>query len=1090
MYNSPRFRFLLVLAVLSTLLGGPPSKVSAAGYGLSPGTLTLTSTYNSIGIELPFTNDDNANAQASLEFKRSSDSTWRRGLQLWRTDDGSSVPGRAFYGSAMLLEPGTRYDVRVTLADPDGTSPSIVTSSVATRADDTRPASTLVPTHFVSVSGNDGDTGTSTSASWRTLEKAFVSAPSGAVVRVAPGSYAPPASQRTTPITLMAQNPAVDDSRAPINAGNRSVIEPQTISSPIGGSGAYVAPWVKVGLKGPATGATYSVWKWAASPLSSARRMTFAESQGTPPKRVAYWDRKSGTYGSYTMQTPEGWAEVLHKNDTYNYGFASFNSDVYVRMPGDLDPNQYYVTVAGNPRVGFAGPSTRLTGFELRATDISYSTNARFGVADHNFVMNGNLNYTGTQGPPAQYPSDHAVEFNLLRDTGTWSTNPSYPAIPWAFVKANIRIGGSSTSWGRVGAAAETFTVFGRGGARRLVFRYNTVEGYFNGVGGYNVGYDRYSQQDTDVYENTFRQIADDALEPEQQAINWRIWDNRIEHASVGMSTGPVDYGPLYMFRNEIWKLGNSGVGADNLGDKGVGVLGFKYSGSSTPPARVYVVHNTFWSDSAEAGGGAQWAGGGTSPERFWLRNNIFRMTRYAFEAPGGKWSEDYNHFATTDTTRGFAYAGTRYTTNVASYRSASGQGARTNIAGDFIHPTVVDGAMTNATAGDLSLRSGSVFVDAGTPVPNISDGSGQYSGGAPDLGANESGETAALPAPTTSPSPTVSPTPTTAPSPTATAVITEPAPTSTPTPDEGGTATLTPVADTYVQGNKSGTNFGAQTAVKTDTSPIQIGYVRFDLSSLAGKAIQKAVLRVSVTNGSPNTQVFKYTTDAWAERTLTYATRPAHGAQFATNAGGSAGSTRDIVLTAAAQAKAGGMLSFAIENTGSDSFDFSSRENTASAPKLTVTYGEGATSTPTPTATSTSSPAPTSTSTPSPTATPSSGQSVTSFTLINADTDQAIGTLVDGGTIDFSLLGTRNLNVIAKTSPSLVGSVRFAYDTDSDYRLENGAPYALEGNAGSDYYSWTPSLGGHTLTATPYSQSDAGGTAGTPLAIRFTVQE
>ena len=66
MYNSQRLYFLLILAVLSTLLGGPPNRASAAGYGLSPGTLTLTSTYNSIGIELPFTNDDNANAQASL----------------------------------------------------------------------------------------------------------------------------------------------------------------------------------------------------------------------------------------------------------------------------------------------------------------------------------------------------------------------------------------------------------------------------------------------------------------------------------------------------------------------------------------------------------------------------------------------------------------------------------------------------------------------------------------------------------------------------------------------------------------------------------------------------------------------------------------------------------------------------------------------------------------------------------------------------------------------------------------------------------------------------------------------------------------
>src|SRR4051794_13401047 len=40
----------------------------------------------------------------------------------------------------------------------------------------------------------------------------------------------------------------------------------------------------------------------------------------------------------------------------------------------------------------------------------------------------------------------------------------------------------------------------------------------------------------------------------------------------------------------------------------------------------------------------------------------------------------------------------------------------------------------------------------------------------------------------------------------------------------------------------------------------------------------------------------------------------------------------------------------------------------------------------------------------------------VTGLTLINADTDQPIGTLTAGSTFDFALLGTRNLNVRADT--------------------------------------------------------------------------
>jgi CubicO group peptidase (beta-lactamase class C family) len=117
-----------------------------------------------------------------------------------------------------------------------------------------------------------------------------------------------------------------------------------------------------------------------------------------------------------------------------------------------------------------------------------------------------------------------------------------------------------------------------------------------------------------------------------------------------------------------------------------------------------------------------------------------------------------------------------------------------------------------------------------------------------------------------------------------------------------------------------------------------------------------------------------------------------------------------------------------------------------------------------------------------------SSGK-VTALTLMNANTNQPILTMTNGMTITLSNLPTRNLNVRAVTSPSLVGSVRFGLDGNSNYRTETIAPYALAGDDSGDYRAWTPSVGSHTLKATPYSGTNATGTAGTPLTIGFTVK-
>ena len=389
-----------------------------------------------------------------------------------------------------------------------------------------------------------------------------------------------------------------------------------------------------------------------------------------------------------------------------------------------------------------SAPDVRLSGFEIRTVDLWFTATASRGIVDHNLFFGSGLTYRGESKAPSTYSTDQLVERNRFVDTGLWSVDPANPAIPWNFIKNAIFINGKATDWSRVGAEAETTAIGARGGARQTVIRYNTIDGFFNGIGVYNEGFDRYSQADTDIYDNLLRQISDDSFEPEQQAINWRIWNNRLEEVSTALSTGPVAYGPIYFFRNEVWRLGSRGVGADGRGDKGVGIVAFKFSGQSKPAARIYVVNNTFWTDQPGADGGNQYAGGGKESERFYLRNNIFRMTRYAFSPPvnsagkADRWDEDYNSFFTSDPTRGLNYGSNRL--DVAAYRTASGQGAHSN-AGDTGNAFRTEPALTDAAGGNLTLGAGSPQIDAGVPVPNINDRAGiDYRGNAPDLGARE----------------------------------------------------------------------------------------------------------------------------------------------------------------------------------------------------------------------------------------------------------------------------------------------------------------------------------------------------------------
>ncbi|TGE25107.1 hypothetical protein E5K00_07880 [Hymenobacter aquaticus] len=114
---------------------------------------------------------------------------------------------------------------------------------------------------------------------------------------------------------------------------------------------------------------------------------------------------------------------------------------------------------------------------------------------------------------------------------------------------------------------------------------------------------------------------------------------------------------------------------------------------------------------------------------------------------------------------------------------------------------------------------------------------------------------------------------------------------------------------------------------------------------------------------------------------------------------------------------------------------------------------------------------------------------SVTSYTLVNADTDQDIQPLTNGMTLDLATLPTRHLNVRANTNPVTIGSVLLELSgTEQKSQVESLTPYALFSDAGGDYNSWPPSAGSYRLEATAFSGAGGGGAASPPFVVQFSV--
>ena len=175
------------LFVLSVAMATP----SLATDPVSPGATRVDATYDHLGVAWWITGDDDLDSSLQVEFRHIDEMDWRPAAPAMRAYpsilvNGSPLGLNYWAASALFLQPGEAYDLRLTLADPDGGSEVRVVSGT------TRPRP---PHHYQGrdryvVPGNGGGSGTQVDP-FQGIQAAADGAQPGDLIHIAAGTYSP-----------------------------------------------------------------------------------------------------------------------------------------------------------------------------------------------------------------------------------------------------------------------------------------------------------------------------------------------------------------------------------------------------------------------------------------------------------------------------------------------------------------------------------------------------------------------------------------------------------------------------------------------------------------------------------------------------------------------------------------------------------------------------------------------------------------------------------------------------------------------------------------------------------------------------------
>lgn len=613
------------------------------------GQLDAYGTLQAGGVVASVSGDVNRNASARLEWRAQGDPSFRAGHPLVRVD------ATHFVGSLFELSPGGSYEVRVTLADPDGTgaTPSR-TATLATRAE----AGTFVParTLYVAPGGSDANDGGAPSRALKTIQRAADLARAGDLVSIAAGVYresvrVPTSGTAAQPIVFRGAPGAVlDGADAAIAAGT---------SWTDAGSGV----WSR------ATG-------FATAHVVSDQGRLFRYSSLTELRALA-----AGAPG----------------------GFVFDGTTVWLKFADGSRPAQRQIHVARlNEGFTLAGLShVRIENLEIRHYGAdAYGKGIYLRYSSDCSVAGNRIHEIGSAGVWLKGGDRNLLERNEISDS-------SIANWPWSLSK------GSS--------AENNAIVFTDDTGRGNVIRRNAIHGTFNGIGscGSAPPPDGFSNE-TDIYENTFRDHADDATETEGYCANVRLWGNRIRDSLMAFALAPAGTGPVWILRNVAYDVGHT---RSALQDGQVASAIKINSGYSTPVGPTFVYHNTFLTTVPATD--AVWLMSPGYSSGMVSRNNVYAGTGRAFVKDNPIALDlDYDALDAGGQTLVW-WQGARYA-DLAALQAGTGQ---------ELHGIEAAPALAAPAQGDFMPMETSALLDRGTALPGVNDG---YGGAAPDIGAVE----------------------------------------------------------------------------------------------------------------------------------------------------------------------------------------------------------------------------------------------------------------------------------------------------------------------------------------------------------------
>ena len=182
--------FVLLAAFLLLPLGGR-AQATADGDAIIPGEARADATYEHIGVLWEVDGDEDLDSSMTLEFRRLGETAWQPGAPAMRAyptiyvQDGP-LGLNYWAASALFLEPGESYELRLTLTDPDGGGET----RILTAATRTEPQPDPLGRQLFVIPGNGGGDG-SAGNPFKGLQAAADAAQSGDTFHLAAGIYSP-----------------------------------------------------------------------------------------------------------------------------------------------------------------------------------------------------------------------------------------------------------------------------------------------------------------------------------------------------------------------------------------------------------------------------------------------------------------------------------------------------------------------------------------------------------------------------------------------------------------------------------------------------------------------------------------------------------------------------------------------------------------------------------------------------------------------------------------------------------------------------------------------------------------------------------